>query len=107
MNLENFAFNTLAALQEDPRRYRNWGAYWYLVKAVLKRHYGRDNLMLLGDYVDHGVTDRIPEHAGLEEALQAAIQTYNRNARFNLLSNRVVDPAGEEFTLVDEDAGGL
>lgn len=107
MNIENFAFNTLKALQEDPRRYRNFGAYWYLVKALLKRFYSRDNLLLLGDYIDRTVTDRIPAHASLDEALAAAIQTYNRNAKFNMLSNLVVDPAGEEFTLIDEDGGGI
>jgi hypothetical protein len=107
MNLENFAFNTLKSLQEDPRRYRNFGAYWYLVKAVMKRFYGRDNLHLLGDYIDRSVADRIPQHANLDEALQAAVQTYNQNAKFNLLSARVVDPQGEEFTLADEDAAGL
>jgi len=107
MNLQNFAFNTLELLQENPQRYRNFGAYWYLVKAVMKRFYTRDNLMLLGDFVDQSVTDRMPPHDSLDEALQAALQTYNRNAMFNMQSNEVTDPSGDVFILMDEDGGGV
>jgi hypothetical protein len=102
---KTFAASTLALLQEDPRRYRNFGCYWYLVKAVMKRFYTRDNLHLLGDYMDQSVIDRMPAHADLAEALAAATEEYRQNASFNLGSNVVTDQHGEQFTLIDPDAG--
>lgn len=100
-----FAESTLALLQQDPRRYRNFGAYWYLVKEVLKRYYSRDNLALLGDYRDQSVVARMPPHENLRQALAAAVQTYSANAGYNLGRATVIDPEGEEFTLFDPDAG--
>lgn len=100
-----FAASTLQLLQEDPRRYRAFGAYWYLVKAVLKRFYTRDNLHLLGEYMDQSVIDRMPVHADLGAALAAAIEEYRQNASFNLGANVVTDDHGEAFTLIDPDAG--
>lgn len=105
MDPKTFAASTLQLLQEDPRRYRYFGAYWYLVKAVLKRFYTRDNLHLLGDYMDQSVIDRMPLHAGLADALAGAAEEYRQNASFNLGSNLVTDAEGEAFTLVDTDAG--
>ncbi len=105
MDPKTFAASTLQLLQEDPRRYRHFGAYWYLVKAVLKRFYTRDNLHLLGDYMDQSVIDRMPLHSGLADALACAIEEYRQNASFNLDSNVVTDAEGEAFTLIDTDAG--
>lgn len=105
MDPKTFAASTLQLLQEDPRRYRHFGAYWYLVKAVLKRFYTRDNLHLLGDYIDQSVIDRMPLHASLADALIAAAEEYRQNASFNLNSNVVTDADGEAFTLIDTDAG--
>lgn len=105
---KTFAQSTLRLLQDDPRRYRNFGPYWYFVKEVLKRYYTRDNLFLLGDHIDQTVIERMPDHASLEEALEAAAETYSVNASFNLGSAQVTDPVGGGvFTLADPDAGGL
>lgn len=105
---KTFAASTLELLQQDPRRYRCFGAYWYLVKAVLKKYYTRDNLHMLGDHVDQAVVARMPEHSDLQEALAAAVEEYRINASFNLGSNEVADPVGGgTFTLLDPDAGGL
>lgn len=105
---KTFAASTLHLLQQDPRRYRLFGVYWYLVKRVLLKFYTRDNLHLLGDYVDADVTARMPGHADLQEALVAAVEEYRKNASFNLGSNEVEDPTGGgTFRLVDPDAGGL
>lgn len=105
---KTFAASTLQLLQDDPRRYRNFGAHWYLVKAVLKKFYSRENLHLLGDHVDQTVIDRMPVHADLQEALAAAIEEYRRNASFNLGRSDVEDPVGGgTFQLIDPDAGGL
>lgn len=105
---KTFAASTLQLLQDDPRRYQCFGVYWYLVKAVLKKFYTRDNLHLLGDHVDPDVAARMPEHGTLAEALDGAVAEYRKNASFNVGSNEVEDLAGGgTFRLVDPDAGGL
>lgn len=105
---KTFAASTLQLLQDDPRRYRNFGAYWYFVKAVLKKFYTRDNLHLLGDHVDASVVERMPAFENLQDALEAAIEEYQSNAVFGLGSNEVTDHVGGgTFRLVDPDAGGL
>ena len=105
---KTFAASTLQLLQEDPRRYCLFGAYWYLVKRVLLKFYTRENLHLLGDHIDHAAVQRMPAHADLQEALAAAVEEYRKNASFNLGSNEVEDlVGGGTFRLVDPDAGGL
>lgn len=102
---KTLAASTLQLLQEDPRRYRCWGAYWWLIKALLKRYYTRDNLQLLGDYMPADAVQRMPSHESLEEALAAAVEEYRRNASFGLGSVEVPDLAGGgTFLLVDPDA---
>lgn len=105
MDPKQFAASTLQLLQANPGRYVNFGMYWYLVKGVLKHYYTKDNLFLLGDYLDKSVTDRMPEHTNLAEALEAAAEEYQENAMYNLGSNVVRDADGEQFTLIDTDAG--
>lgn len=102
---KTFAASTLQLLQEDPRRYRCFGTHWYFVKALLKHYYTRDNLHLLGDYVDDSVGARMPKHASLQDGLAGAIEEYRTNASFELGSNVLTDGEGEQFTLVDPDAG--
>lgn len=105
---KTFAASTLQLLQQDPRRYRAFGAYWYLVKQVLKKFYTRENLHLLGDHVDADVVARMPHHDDLQGALEGAVAEYRQNAAFNLGRNEVGDHAGGgTFQLVDPDAGGL
>lgn len=105
IDLKRLAASTLALLQQDPRRYRCFGVYWYLMKALLKRYYTRDNLHVLGDYMDPYVIERMPPHVDVNEAIAAAVEEYRQNASFGLLSNEVPDPAGGTFTLIDTDAG--
>lgn len=100
------AGSTLQLLQQDPRRYRNFGVYWFFIKALLKHYYTRDDLYLLGDYVDPDCLARMPECATDQEALQAAVQEYRQNAMFNMDGAEVEDPVGGgTFLLHDEDAG--
>lgn len=101
---KTFAASTLQLLQTDPRNYRNFAVYWYFVKALLKRFYDRHNLYMLGDYEDPTVIARMPKHANLQEALEAAIETYRVNAAYAMGANQFSDPEGETFTLADEDA---
>jgi len=106
INPKVFADSTLQLLQKEPHRYLNFGVYWYFVKALLKRYYTRDNLYLLGDYVDPGCVARMPEHGNLQDALTAASEEYAKNAMYNLGRNEVEDPVGGGvFILHDEDAG--
>lgn len=101
------AKNTLQLLQADPSRYRNFGMYWYLIKELLKRYYTRDDLFLLGDYTDKSVTDRMPAGQSLYDALTAALAEYQWNATYNLGRATVTDGDGEEFIIMDADAGLL
>lgn len=102
---KQLAESTLQLLQTDPRNYRNFSYYWFLIKALLKRYYTRDNLYMLGDYVDPTVTARMPAHETLDEALQAAVEMYRVNAAYGMGTTEFSDPDGETFTLSDEDAG--
>lgn len=102
---KTFAASALQLLQQDPRRYRNFGAYWWLVKAVLKQFYTRDNLHLLGDYMAPDAEARMPEHTDLQVAMAAAAEEYQQNASYNLGSNQVTDRNGELYALQDPDAG--
>lgn len=102
---QKFATSTLQLLQQDPRRYLNFGVYWFIVKAVLKKMgYTRENLHLLGDYMDPEAIARMPAHASLAEALEAATVEYRQNAAYNMLRQEVEDPTGGGvFVLKDED----
>lgn len=103
---KTFAASTLQLLQQDPRRYKFFGVYWFLVKALMKRFYDQHNLYLLGEYMDADVIDRMPKHENLQEAISAAIHEYRQNASFNLGRGEVEDPTGGgAFLLRDTDAG--
>lgn len=102
---KQLAASTLQILQSDPRNYRNFGVYWYFIKALMKRYYTRDNLYMLGDYVDPTVVARMPAHENLQEALEAAVETYRINAAYAMGANDLTDPEGETFILQDTDAG--
>jgi hypothetical protein len=97
------AGNILQLLQAEPARYKLFGVYWYFIKALMKRYYTKDNLYLLGDYVDQTVTDRMPKEQTLEQTLDAAIAEYQHNFSFGL-GRDPVDQDGEEFPLLDPDA---
>lgn len=102
------AASVLALLQADPARYRSFGPYWPLVKALLKRQYSRDNLALLGEHVDPEAAAHMPPHANLSEALAAAVAFYNNHQAFGLGGNTFVDDeTGDTWELRDPDASGL
>lgn len=103
---QTFAKSTLQLLQQDPRRYRNFGVYWYFVKTLMRRYYTRDNLYLLGEYMDPDTMAKMPQHETLQGTLEAAIAEYRHNATYNLVSGLVDDLAGGGVTFLhDEDAG--
>lgn len=100
-----FAASVRTLLSEDPRRFRWFGAYWFFVKALLKRFYDRHQMPMLGDYDDPTVSERLPPARDAHELIAGAIDTARHNAMFNLGRNRVEDPQGEFFTLSDPDIG--
>lgn len=99
--------NVLQQLQEEPRRYRLFGIYWWPVKALLKRAgYGPDQLYLLGNYHDHATAALVPR-MGLEETVRTALEEFAQNARYPHSDGQVEDTDGSMVTVLDEDAGGL
>jgi hypothetical protein len=96
--------NILQTLQVDPRQYRNFGIWWWPVKALLRAKFGREQLYLLGDYVDLDGVARVPE-LPLRETLTRAMEEFAVNARYNLGQAAVMDTEGRPYTIYDEDAG--
>lgn len=108
MTPSTLAASVLALLQADPSRYRSFGPYWPLVKHVLKEHYTRDNLFLLGPHVDREAAARMPLAENLDDAMTAAIEFYNAHQAFGFGGNEFTDDStGDTWMLVDPDAGGL
>lgn len=103
-----FSASVRALLDEDPRRYRNFGPYWFFVKALLKRHFDIHDMPILGEYADESVSERIPlaARASGQAMLDAAAREYIQNATFNLGRNEVSDDNGEAFWLQDTDVEG-
>ena len=104
---KTFAESVRALLSEDVRRYRLFGAYWYFVKALLRKYYDFHNLYFLrGTYEDPSVIERMPTGLDVFELLERAAEEYAENAAFNLGRNEVVDDEGEHFVLLDPDVEG-
>jgi hypothetical protein len=106
MDPAKFAKSTRALLDEDPRRYRNFGSTWFFVKALLKRFYDRHEMPILGDYEDASVNARIPAGLNAYEMMERAAEEYAQNAAFNLGSGWVEDDDGARFLLLDTDVEG-
>lgn len=103
---QKFAQSVRALLEEDRRRYRNFGVFWFFVKALLRRFYDRHEMPYLGPYVDQAVVDRMPQGLDAHAYIDLAIGEYQENATTNMLSNHVRDPDGEVFVLNDPDIDG-
>lgn len=105
---QQLAGSILQLLQTDPSKYRTFGPYWPLVKALLLKHYTRDNLFLLGPHVDREAASHMPPHVSLDDALRAAVEFHRNCAAYGLGTNEFTDEAtGDTWKLVDPDAGGL
>jgi len=105
---ETFANSVRALLDEEHRRYRNFGPTWFFVKALLKRYFDRYQMPILGDFEDKTVNERIPEEVrtSLGAMIAASIEEYQENAAFNLGQSKVADDSGEFFFLLDPDVEG-
>ena len=104
IDLHSTLLNILHVLQADVRNYRNFGVWWWRVKALLKTEYGRDQHLALGDYVDTDGLALTPE-LPTQDMLRQALAEYALNARFNLQRAEVTDLDGEPYTVIDQDAG--
>jgi hypothetical protein len=101
-----FAASTRSLLNEDWRRYRNFGPYWWFVKALLKRFYSRHEMPMLGDYEDPQASEMVEAGQTGAEMLALATEMYRANAVLNLNSQRVEDAHGQALILVDPDMPG-
>jgi len=78
----NQSRNVVALLQMDPLYYRNFGVYWWHVKAELKRlGYDKDQLFHLGDFKDPTV-DPVYNGQSATELTLAAFQ-YQADSTFH------------------------
>ena len=102
--LSSTVANILQFLQTDPRNYRNFGVYWWFIKALIREYHTTDDCYLLGNYVDTQVAAMLPPGT-LEQTLGRALTEYEYNARFNMMCAQVTNEEGEEVTIFDEDAG--
>ncbi len=104
------ARNAVALMQRTPMFYRNFGVWWWHIKAEVKRHgYGVEQLYLLGDYDDTKTTDVMAAYAdkssgqrtkeALEHQALAVLHKYNNNT-----STLPSDAGGGVYVLYDGDA---
>lgn len=97
--------NVMQLLQQQPRRYKLFGIYWWPIKTMLRdAGYGPDQLYMLGEYQDPGTAALVPPMP-MMETLAAACREYAHNARYGRPGGVVEDPDGEMVTIYDEDAG--
>lgn len=102
---DQIARNLLMLLSRNVTYYRNFGVYWYFVKAFLKRYYTTDNLYLLGNYEQPDVVARMPHYDNFEDAMHDALLFSRMNYENNMGSATSIAPDDEPVTLFDEDAG--
>lgn len=102
---DQVAANIRKILDNNIKAYRNFGVYWYFVKALLKHYYTKDNLYFLGDFEQPDVVARMPEYDNFEEAMHDALLTSRANWENNMGSATSIAPDDEPVTLFDEDVG--
>ena len=102
-NLKQALENILQVLNVDPKHYRNFGARWWAVKAMLKRHgFDATRFYGLGDFVDEEAAAEVDP--GPDAFVLAwALDEYGHNARLNLGSPDVYLPDGTPYHLFDPD----
>lgn len=93
-------------LQADPRRYRQFGVFWYGIKNILKRNgYTREQFYGLGHYTDVEAESHLPITTDAH-LLALAIVEQQRRAAFEWDSSWCEFPdTGETHQLFDEDIG--
>jgi hypothetical protein len=102
---DQVASNIRKILNNDIKAYRNFGVYWYFVKAFLKRHYDIKQMPILGNFEQPDVVARMPEYDNFEDAMHDALLTSRANWENNVGSATSIAPDDEPVTLFDEDVG--
>lgn len=102
---DQVAANIRQILDNDVRSYRNFGVYWYFVKAALKQFYGRDQMPILGDYEQPEVVSRMPAYGSFEDAMHDALLYWRANWENNHNQATSMAPDNEPVTLWDADVG--
>lgn len=102
---DQLAKNIRIMLDDNVKYYRNFGVYWYFVKAFMKKYYTKDNLYLLGDFEQPEVVGRMPKYDNFEDAMHDALMFAQANQMHNMGSPTSIAPDDEPVTLFDEDAG--
>lgn len=99
-----FASNARTILLEDRSSWRNFGQYWFLVKALLRKRFSQEELPL-GPFVDESVVNRMPFDRDLPHLLALAGEEYTFNATLGAGRKTFEDSEGQSFILVDPDMG--
>jgi len=102
---DQIATNIRKTLDADIKSYRNFGVFWYFIKAFLKRHYDRDQMPILGPFEQPDVVARMPAYESAADALHDALLTWRANWENNMGSATSIGPDDEPVTLFDEDVG--
>jgi len=102
---DQIAANIRMMLDNDVKYYRNFGVYWYFVKAFLKKHYDKNQMPILGDFEQDDVVARMPEYDNFEDAMHDALLFCRNNQMYNMSSATSIAPDDEPVTLFDEDVG--
>jgi hypothetical protein len=99
----NQSKNVVALLQRDPLFYRNFGPWWWHVKAELKRNgFDKAQLSGLGSFTDASVA---PIYEGMStKALDDEAFTHQWNHTFHKYNNNTsFTPDGEVYQVQDQD----
>ncbi len=105
---QTFLQSVLHLLQQDPGKWWRLGIYWWPVKLLLKRAgYTKDNLYLLGSYVDPETAEMVGP-GGLKDVLTRAKDELNFNLMHpHSVPGQVENETGELVIMVDADSGGV
>lgn len=97
------AQNVAELLRREPLYYRNFGVWWWAVKAQLKAvGISREQLACLGDY-DDPPCQRYYEDLSPSEVWDEALRAQLENATGNRNSAWTTAPDGETYHLYDGD----
>ena len=102
---DQIALNIRKLLDDNIKAYRDFGVYWYFVKAFLKKYYDINQMPYLGDFVQEDVVAHMPEYDNFSDAMHDALLTCRVNMENNMGSATSIAPDDEPVTLFDEDIG--
>jgi hypothetical protein len=102
---DQIAANIRKVLDNKIETYRNFGVYWYFVKAFLKRYYDQTQMPILGNFEQADVVARMPQYENFADAMHDALLFWRANYENNGNGATSIAPDDEPVTLFDEDIG--